>query len=85
MNSIVKQDAPDSGCTLNGQLVVGKVGGNFHISTGQMSLPAVPMLQLGGGLLSTTVLPILPARSMACCIARSSARSSHLPSGARGA
>ena len=56
VNSIVKTPAGDGGCSLKGELVVGKVGGNFHISTGMAGLSNSPVLQLSSGLMSATSL-----------------------------
>jgi len=39
------------GCSLKGDLVVAKVGGNFHISTGTLGMGNAPMIQLMGGML----------------------------------
>jgi len=56
VNSIVKTPVGEGGCSLKGELVVGKVGGNFHISTGMAGLPNSPVLQLSSGLMSATSL-----------------------------
>jgi hypothetical protein len=48
-NKVVKTPAGE-GCSLKGDLVVAKVGGNFHIATGTLGMNRSPLIMLTGGL-----------------------------------
>ena len=50
-NQVVKS-SEGSGCTLKGDLEVGKVGGNFHIATGTFGLNQSPLIQLNRGMIT---------------------------------